>query len=275
LIVTATPQDNARIERASEQARGDATAGRFNVKTASAAMTMTKSGVPFSDRGSVGSVAPTSPTRAGATRGGGLIVTTVSHRGGDEIFAPGGGADTVYRVATGYVRLYKVLQDGRSINLALLGPGEYFSQDLTEDGYATGCIAEAMADAVVELIDRANFDQQISNNPDLAREMIDSQGRQLAGLHTLVEHLLARDTGVRLATTLLQLADGFGSERQDGRVTIGIPITHQGLANMIGSNRVTVTRKLLEFQQSRAVVAEGRNYLTIDPDALREISEVI
>jgi len=189
------------------------------------------------------------------------------------MFSPGGGTDAVYRVASGYVRLYKVLQDGRSINLAILGPGEYFAQDQTEDGYASGCIAESMSDTVVERIDRANFDEQISNNPDLAREMIESQSRQLAGLHTLVEHLLARDTGVRLATTLLQLADGFGTTRSDGRVTIGLPITHQSLANMIGSNRVTVTRKLLELQQSRAVVSEGRNHLTIDPDALRDVSE--
>ena len=200
-------------------------------------------------------------------------MTTVSHRYGDEMFSPGGGTDAVYRVASGYVRLYKVLQDGRSINLAILGPGEYFAQDQTEDGYASGCIAESMSDTVVERIDRANFDEQISNNPDLAREMIESQSRQLAGLHTLVEHLLARDTGVRLATTLLQLADGFGTTRSDGRVTIGLPITHQSLANMIGSNRVTVTRKLLELQQSRAVVSEGRNHLTIDPDALRDVSE--
>jgi CRP/FNR family transcriptional regulator, cyclic AMP receptor protein len=210
---------------------------------------------------------------ASAARRGGLVTTTIGYRGGDEIFAPGGGSDAVYRVASGYVRLYKVLHDGRSINLALLGPGEYFSQDMCEDGYASGCIAEAMADTVVEMIDRAVFEEQITNNPDLARDMIDSQARQLSSLHTLVEHLLARDTGVRLATTLLQLADGFGTERADGRVAIGLPITHQGLANMIGSNRVTVTRKLLELQQSRAVVAEGRNNLTIDPDALREVSE--
>lgn len=221
-----------------------------------------------------GSDGMTTVAREGAARRGGLIVTTVSYRSGDEIFSPGGGLDAVYRVAAGYVRLYKVLQDGRSINLAMLGPGEYFSQDLTEDGYASGCIAEAMADTVVEFIDRVNFDEQISNNPELASEMIDSQARQLAGLHTLVEHLLARDTGVRLATTLLQLADGFGTERADGRVTIGLPITHQSLANMIGSNRVTVTRKLLELQQSRAVVSEGRNHMTIDPSALRDVSAV-
>lgn len=209
--------------------------------------------------------------RNGATRRGGLLVTTVSFRSGDEVFAPGHGSDTVYRVASGYVRIYKVLQDGRSINLAMLGPGEYFSQDDCANGLLSGCIAEAMSDTVLELIDRAAFNEQMSADPLLAQELIASQARQITALHTLVEHLLARDTGVRLATTLLQLADGFGMERADGRVAIGLPITHQSLANMIGSNRVTVTRKLLELQQSRAVISEGRNNFTIDPEALRDV----
>lgn len=202
---------------------------------------------------------------------GGLRLTTASFRGGDEIFSPGGGYDTVYRVQRGYVRLYKVLHDGRSINLGILGPGELFTQDVQFDGTGDGCIAEAISETVVELIDRATFDEQLSGDSELARETIASQARQIAALHTLVEHLLARDTGVRLATTLLQLADGFGLQRPDGRVAIKLPITHQSLANMIGSNRVTVTRKLLELQQSRAVVSEGRNYITIDRDALRDI----
>lgn len=211
---------------------------------------------------------------SGVARRGGPILTTISYRGGDEVFAPGSGSDMIYHITSGYVRLYKVLQDGRSINLAMLGPGEYFSQEGPDDGYATGCIAEAMSETVLELIDRATFEEQIAVNPQIARDTIDSQARQIASLHTLVEHLLARDTGVRLATTLLQLADSFGAERSDGRVAIGLPITHQSLANMIGSNRVTVTRKLLELQQTRAVVAEGRNNLVIDPDALREVSEM-
>jgi CRP/FNR family transcriptional regulator len=210
----------------------------------------------------------------GVTCRGGLRLTTATFRSGEEIFAPGGGSEAVYRIARGYVRLYKVLHDGRSINLAILGPGKLFTQDAPIAGGSGGCIAEAISTTEVESIERATFDEQIAGYPDLARDMIASQAGQISSLHQLVEQLLARDTGVRLATTLLQLADGFGTTRSDGRVAIRLPITHQSLANMIGSNRVTVTRKLLELQQTRAVVSEGRNNMTIDPDALREVREI-
>jgi CRP-like cAMP-binding protein len=201
-------------------------------------------------------------------------MTIINYSAGDEVFSPGSGGGSVFRVVDGYVRLYKVLPDGRSINLAMLGPGEFFEQASEDLGETTGSIAEALADTVIESVDQATFMERVERDPALARSMITSQGRQIASLHMLVEHLLARDTGVRLATTLLQLADGFGTDRPDGRIAIGLPITHQTLANMIGSNRVTVTRKLLEMQQIHAVATEGRTNLVIDPDALREVSEM-
>ncbi|MBA2598282.1 MAG: winged helix-turn-helix domain-containing protein, partial [Chloroflexia bacterium] len=45
---------------------------------------------------------------------------------------------------------------------------------------------------------------------------------------------------------------------------ITLPMTHQNLANMIGSNRVTVTRKLLELQERGAVRSLGRNAIAVD-----------
>lgn len=203
----------------------------------------------------------------------GAPVTTVAFEHGAEIFAPGSGDGVVYRVRAGHVRLYKVLPDGRSITLALLGPGDVFTQDDVEDSYAGGVIADVLGGAVVELLDRAGFRAAIAHSPDLALETIESQERRLAALHMLIERLLARDTGVRLAATLLELAEAFGVPGPPGRVTIDLALTHQHLANMIGSNRVTVTRKLLEFQSVGAVRSAGRTSISIDPAALRAIME--
>ena len=54
----------------------------------------------------------------------------------------------------------------------------------------------------------------------------------------------------------------------DGLTAITLPLTHQSLANMIGSNRVTVTRKLLELQEQGAVRSLGRNSIAVSPDRL-------
>ncbi|HMM42173.1 MAG TPA: Crp/Fnr family transcriptional regulator [Thermomicrobiales bacterium] len=196
------------------------------------------------------------------------MVELADYAVGDEVFGPSNPSELTYRILDGYVRLYRILPNGRSINMALLGPGEFFSQVAVSDG-DDRCVAEAIAPARLEqfAFDAASSLSSCSEERD--RGMIASQARQIAMLHVLVEQLLARDTGVRLATTLLDLAGGFGAERPDGRVAILLPITHQWLANMIGSNRVTVTRKLIELSQANAVSTEGRSTLVVDPHLLR------
>ena len=195
--------------------------------------------------------------------------TTVTYPRGQEVFAPGTGSGLVYIVRSGCVRLYKTLPDGRSINLALLGPNTIFTQEDGADGFATGATAETLAESALSVIESDDLADLIAESPELASAVVVGMTRRLTELQTLVEHLLVRDTSVRLATTLLGLAARFGRPADDGFVAIGLPLTHQALANMIGSNRVTVTRNLLKLQDDGAVRSLGRNALAVDPDALR------
>ncbi len=195
--------------------------------------------------------------------------STVTYAKGQEVFAPGSGAGLVYIVRAGCVRLYKTLPDGRSINLGLLGPGTVFAQEDGFDGLATGASAEAMVESTLSVVAADELAGLIAESPELAAAVVAGMTRRLTELQTLVEHLLLRDTAVRLVTTLLGLAARFGRPTTGGAVAIALPLSHQGLANMIGSNRVTVTRKLLDLQATGAVRALGRNALAVDPAKLR------
>jgi CRP/FNR family transcriptional regulator len=200
--------------------------------------------------------------------------STVTYSRGQEIFTPGQGHGLVYIVRSGCVRLYKVLADGRSINLGLLGPNTVFTQEETTDSIASGSVAEAMVDSTIAVVDTDSLASIIADSPELAAAMVTGMSRRLTELQTLVEHLLVRDTAVRLATTLLALANRFGRPTADGMIAIALPVTHQSLAGMIGSNRVTVTRKLLELQEGGYVRSLGRNAIAVSPTRLREYAQV-
>jgi CRP/FNR family transcriptional regulator len=195
--------------------------------------------------------------------------STTSFARGETIFTPGEGEGMVYIVRTGCIRLYKVLPDRRSINLGLLGPNTVFTQEDTVEGIASGAIAEALVDSVVAVVATDSLGGIIAEAPELAAAMVTGMSRRLTELQTLVEHLLVRDTAVRLATTLIALAHRFGRPTADGMTAIALPLTHQSLAGMIGSNRVTVTRKLLELQEGGYVRSLGRNALAVNPERLR------
>jgi CRP/FNR family cyclic AMP-dependent transcriptional regulator len=198
---------------------------------------------------------------------------TVTYNRGQEIFVPGQGSGLVYIVRSGCVRLYKVLGDGRSINLGLLGPNTVFTQEEAIDGIASGSTAEAMVDSTISIVDCDSLAAIIADSPDLAAAMVTGMSRRLTELQTLVEHLLVRDTAVRLATTLLGLSNRFGRPTADGMIAIALPVTHQSLAGMIGSNRVTVTRKLIELQEGGYVRSLGRNALAVNPTMLRDYAQ--
>ena len=194
---------------------------------------------------------------------------TVTNLKGQEIFSPGSGGGLIYIVRSGCVRIYKTLPDGRSINLGLLGPNTIFAQEDGFDGLATGATAEAMADSTLSIVEGDDLAELIADSPQLAAAVVAGMTRRLTELQTLIEHLLVRDTSVRLATTLLSLAARFGRPTADGMMAITLPLTHQGLANMIGSNRVTVTRKLMEFQELGIIRSLGRNAVAVSPEGLR------
>jgi CRP/FNR family cyclic AMP-dependent transcriptional regulator len=232
---------------------------------------MSPYGVPAAQlRTGSGASSPTPPSTARKRQ---QRPTTVTFNRGNLIFSPGNGEGLIYIVRGGCVRLYKTLPDGRTINVALLGPNTIFTQEDGSDGLASGATAEALVDSTLSIVEADDLAELIADSPDLASAVIAGMTRRLTELQTLVEHLLVRDTAVRLATTLMSLSARFGTPTSDGMTAIGLPLTHQSLANMIGSNRVTVTRKLLELQEKGLVRSLGRNALAVAPDDLRAFAQ--
>lgn len=72
-----------------------------------------------------------------------------------------------------------------------------------------------------------------------------------------IDAAFAHSVNLRLYRTLLELFKQFGKPEGDLSL-IDYPLTHQRLADMIGSNRVTVTRKLHELQ-ARGIIETRKN----------------
>jgi CRP/FNR family transcriptional regulator, cyclic AMP receptor protein len=63
--------------------------------------------------------------------------------------------------------------------------------------------------------------------------------------------------GQRLAVALLELASNFGVSDDRG-VIINVAITHQELANLIGSSRPRISQFLKEMEASKVITRQGR-----------------
>jgi CRP-like cAMP-binding protein len=107
-------------------------------------------------------------------------------------------------------------------------------------------------------------------------DVIGNFARRLTESQVIIEELMNNSVNLRLYRTLLDLGREFGKASDNGNgnaVVIGVPLTHQRLADMIGSNRVTVTRKLLELQKRGVIAARGTGSIEIlDLKALNRLT---
>jgi CRP/FNR family transcriptional regulator len=64
----------------------------------------------------------------------------------------------------------------------------------------------------------------------------------------LLDDFRGRDVASRLARVLVKFSQQYGVKTDSG-VRIDLPVTHQDLANMIGTARETVSRNMARFRQ--------------------------
>ena len=83
----------------------------------------------------------------------------------------------------------------------------------------------------------------------------------------MIETLAHRDMGSRLVSFLLILCRDFGIPSSEG-ITIDLKLSHQAIAEAIGSTRVTVTRLLGDLREKRMISIHKKKITVHNPVAL-------
>lgn len=88
-----------------------------------------------------------------------------------------------------------------------------------------------------------------------------------------LKSLLFRSNRERLVHLLMELAEKYGQRSADG-VTLGIKLSHQELASIIGSTRETVTVVLGELQNEGSLIIKRRQIILRDMDGMARSIEM-
>jgi len=197
-------------------------------------------------------------------------VTSFAFQPDDAIMFAGESSDSLFLIKSGWVRLYRVLKDDRTIVLGLLGPGEIFMQDQPLADRDQPTSADALTACEITEIPFDRVGAVLAKSPNYSHKLLGAFRRRQTASHDHIEEVLTCDTSRRLASILVGLARAVGNPTENPDVVrITRAATHQSLANMIGSNRVTVTRRLIDMQSHGMVRSLGRNSLEVDITALQ------
>jgi CRP/FNR family transcriptional regulator len=175
----------------------------------------------------------------------------------------------MYVLKKGTVRVFKLSSDGKMITLDILKDGDIFGAMSEVKGGTAGAYAETLEDSYICAIRQEDLTGVIKEMPDLAIALIGKINQKLKEAEDRIADLVFRDVPGRIASVLLKLAEQFGKSGDDG-VEISIKLTHQELADMVGSSRETVTIVLNEFKEDKVVSISEKHISIIDEKRLRQ-----
>ncbi|MBI4532984.1 MAG: Crp/Fnr family transcriptional regulator [Candidatus Melainabacteria bacterium] len=185
------------------------------------------------------------------------------------LFAPGTPCNSIYFIEQGRVRLTRLSGEGKSVILALLGAGDLIGEAAwlagEHDSYA-----ETVEDTRLFQISREAFENLIRENPEFALSLIHVVGVQLSQAQARIEDLVFRPVPSRVARLLLSLAENHGKVTPNG-IRVEFKLTHQEIANLVGSSRVTVTQVLNRFRSCRWIDIESKRVTIYNSDALEDL----
>lgn len=171
------------------------------------------------------------------------------------------GADALYLVVEGVVRVSLTADKGREFVLGNLGPGQFFGEMSLVDGEPRSANVRCEEDATLLRLGRGDFLKTLRRYPELAQNVITEMCARLRKADEAIGSLALLDVFGRIARYLTELAEQDDeAEKAEGFLIEKLP-TQQEIAARTGTTRTTVSRALRTFEEQGLVARRGRGLM--------------
>lgn len=188
-----------------------------------------------------------------------------SFRKKESIFTPEKQADFILILLKGKVRIYLSYPDGKEFTVAFLEPGDVYSSH-------SGTFAEAMEETIVWTIDIIVFRGFMLQDPVILISMVKVLGESLGNTLGIIENLVFRDVGKRLANFLIQAAREKGKPTEQGTL-VNSGLTFDEIASAVGTSRQTASTFLNRWQKADIMILNRKSFVIKDIQALQDSME--
>ncbi|OCC14936.1 Hcp transcriptional regulator HcpR (Crp/Fnr family) [Dissulfuribacter thermophilus] len=166
---------------------------------------------------------------------------------GEMIFSEGDAATGFYVVLNGFVRIFKVSNQGREQTLHILGPGEPFGEVAVFVGIEYPAFAAAMEKCETLFFPKDSFIAMIKEHPSIALSMLGVLSMRLRSFTRMIEDLALKEVHQRLAAYLLALSGlGDGKEAKEIRLNVSKNL----LSTILGTSPETLSRAFKKMEEN-------------------------
>lgn len=182
---------------------------------------------------------------------------------GTLVYSPSRPVELLFIVKAGRVRTYRTAVDGRSLTTAIVGPGQLFGQMPMMGLRMDDSYAEMLEPGVLCVMTPADVQRLLFSDLRIVNRLTALLGGRLAELETRLTDTVLKPVAARICSTLATLA---------GSPPAPVRLTHDQLADLVGTTRETTT-KVLGDLRARSYVRLRRGRIDVlDPVAVLELA---
>ena len=201
------------------------------------------------------------------------ITRMVKYRKSDPVYVPGEPSDVVYLLKKGRVKISRLSEDGREVTLAILDAGEIFGEVEALDAVPRESMVQALEPVTICEISREDFCRYLHTYPEVGGRVFKLTRGRLRQIETRVSDLVFKSAPARLARLLLTLCETMGERVADEEdvIQLQVRLSHQNLANLIGTSRETVSSLIGQFARHGLLRQQNRYIFILDRERLSRV----
>jgi len=170
------------------------------------------------------------------------------------IMSEGDETDSLYIICEGKVKVTIIDEHGKEIILSILEEGDYFGEmTALVDGEARSASVVTRDQCLLLQLSRDDFRRIVSLYPDIVFSLLHVSMKRLRKANRKIESLALMDVYGRVARLFTELA-----QPEDDHRVIKEKLTHQEIANMVGSSREMISRVMKELTSGGYITSEHK-----------------
>jgi len=188
---------------------------------------------------------------------------------GSVLFVEGEKPRGVFLLCSGRVKLTTSSTEGKTLILKIAEAGDVLglSSAILDRPYEVS--AETLSPCQVNTIKRDDFLKFISEHVEACLHSAEQLSQKYHTAQREIRSLgLSQSTSEKLAKLLLDWCESGGQETSNG-TRINVLLTHEEIAQMVGTTRETVTRILSEMKKKKVIDIRGSTVVILNKEALQ------
>ena len=183
------------------------------------------------------------------------------------IFEQDAPSDAFYTIASGRVKIFRMLPAGKDLILEVFGRGDPLGALAAYDGRPFPASAAALEDTTCVVIPRTEFFRLLEDHPSLVRGLMQGLTQRLVELTNRLAELSGSRIEPRFARLFLKLAGEMGRAERGGTF-VPLALSRQDLADMTGTTIETGIRIMSRWGKQGIVRTDKDGFVILDRLAL-------